>query len=145
MFRSVWIPMTLVAYTTLLSPAFGSDMGTPDILRLSETRRGQGEATVAVHVINDQRLSALDIPLRFGQPGDPIELTQVDFTERVDHWDVTHAQIDNQNKTVILGLIAVLGRMDQSADLEVANAENAVIAHLVFRVDDRYDLHSALL
>jgi hypothetical protein len=94
---------------------------------------------VTVHVDNDQGLTALDIPIRFGQPGDPIWLDSVHFTDRVADWDKTHAVINNQNKTVILGLFAVMGRIDETADLEIATSGNTAIATMVFSIEGSYE------
>jgi len=139
MIRSAMIGTMLLASAVLVGPAFGKDLGAPDILRLSEKSRANGMSIVAVQVINDQRLTALDIPIRFGQPGDPIQLVRVDFADRVSHWDYRHAQIDNHNKTVVLGLFAVVGRMDQNADLDLAIGGSTAIADLRFELDDSYE------
>jgi len=139
MTRAAIIRATLIVAVILVAPAFGRDLGSPDILKLSETNHENGVAYVAVQVINDQGLTALDIPIRFGQIGDPIQLVRVDFLDRVSHWDYKHAQIDNQNKTVVLGLFAVVGRMDPSADLDIATGGNTSIANLVFQMGDSYE------
>jgi hypothetical protein len=121
----------------MVSLAVAKDTGNRDILRLSDAIHENGEWKVAVHVINDEQLAALDIPLRYGQPNENIDLVRVDFAERVRDWDFTHAQIDNQAKTVILGLISELVNMRASADLKVAGAgSDSKIADLVFKVGD---------
>jgi len=97
-----------------------------------------GETVVSVHVINDQRLAALDIPIRFGQPGDPIMLLRVDFADRVANWDFTHAEINNQNKTVILGMIASVGRLDQRSDLANSTVNESVVARMVLEIGSGY-------
>ena len=107
--RTMTVLLTLALAVSLLSAASAKDVGRQDLLRLSDAVVEGGEYKVAVHVINDEELAALDIPLRFGQAGDPIELLRVEFGPRVAEWDFTHAAIDNENKTVILGLISELG------------------------------------
>ena len=100
---------TVLMLISTLALAAKTGEGGRDVLRLSNAAvQEDGEWKVAVHVINDQELAGVDIPIRFGQPGDGIELVRVDFAKRVEGWDFTHAQIDNQAKTVILGLISEL-------------------------------------
>lgn len=137
--RFTTILLALAVGVSLISLAHASDVGKRDVLRLSDVVLEDGEYKVAVEVFNDEELAALDIPLRFGQPGDPIELIRVDFSDRVADWDFTHAAIDNQNKTVILGLISELMGTRQSADLKVAAEGRAKIADLVFKVDGEFD------
>jgi hypothetical protein len=137
--RFTTILLALAVGVSLISLAYASDVGKRDVLRLSDVVQEDGEYKVAVEVFNDEELAALDIPLRFGQPGDPIELVRVDFSDRVADWDFTHAAIDNQNKTVILGLISELMGTRPSADLKVAAEGQAKIADLVFKVDGTFD------
>jgi hypothetical protein len=137
--RFTTILLALAVGVSLISLAHASDVGKRDVLRLSDVVLEDGEYKVAVQVYNDEELAALDIPLRFGQPGDPIELVRVEFSDRVADWDFTHAAIDNQNKTVILGLISELMGTRQSADLKVAAEGQAKVADLVFKVDGEFD------
>jgi hypothetical protein len=135
--RITTILLAIAVGTALVSVAVAKDTGSRDILRLSNAELVNGEWQVAVHVINDQELAGLDIPIRFGQPGEGIELLRVDFTDRVANWDFTHAQIDNQAKTVILGLISELVGTRPSADLKAATrGTQSQIATLVFKVED---------
>jgi hypothetical protein len=120
----------------MVSLAVAKDTGNKDVLRLSDAVYDKGEWKVAVHVINDEELAALDIPLRFGQPNENIDLVRVDFAERVSDWDFTHAQIDNQAKTVILGLISELVNMRPAADMKVSAQGDTKIADLVFKVGE---------
>jgi hypothetical protein len=119
--------------------AGAADTGKPDVLRLVGAMGADGEWVVSVHVINDEPLAALDIPLRFGQPGDPIELDRVDFSGRVSGWDFTHAQIDPANRTVILGLISELTGVRVDADMKAAASGDTRIANLVFRVSEGFE------
>lgn len=137
--RFTTILLALAVGVSLMSLAYASDVGKRDVLRLSDVVLEDGEYKVAVQVYNDEELAALDIPLRFGQPGDPIELVRVDFSQRVAEWDFTHAAIDNQNKTVILGLISELMGTRQNADLKVAAEGRAKVADLVFKVDGEFN------
>jgi len=134
----VWALAVTVCFVT---DTAGRDLGKPDVLRVTDAR-GVGDCwSVGLDVINDQPLAGMDIPLRFGQPGDPIELVRVEFVGRVVDWDFTHAQIDNQNKTVILGLISELISMRPNADLDVSAAGKARVAELIFRMDTGYKPH----
>jgi hypothetical protein len=137
--RFTTILLAIAVGAMLVSVATAKDTGNRDVLRLSDAVLEDGEWKVAVHVINDEALAALDIPLRYGQPGDGIELVRVDFANRVADWDFTHAQIDNQAKTVILGLISELVNMRPNADMKVSAEGNTKIADLVFRVSDGFE------
>lgn len=133
--RFTTILLALTVGAMLVSVAQAKDIGSRDVLRLSDAKLENGEWLVAVHVVNDEELAALDIPIRYGQPGQAIELVRVDFAARVADWDFTHAQIDNQAKTVILGLISELVGVRANADMKVAATGNTKIADLVFKVD----------
>jgi hypothetical protein len=61
--------------------------------------------TVPLEMSNLNVLAAVDIPLSFGQPGDGLELREVRFDERIDYFDVKIASIDNDAKTVFIGLV----------------------------------------
>jgi hypothetical protein len=137
--RFTTILVALAVACVLVPQALAKDTGSRDILRLSNAVLEDGAWKVAVHVINDQELAALDIPIRFGRAGDPIELLRVDFSERVEGWDFTHAAIDNQEKTVILGLISELVNIRVDADMKASAQSNTKIADLVFRVDGDYE------
>jgi hypothetical protein len=137
--RFTTILVALAVAGMLVPQALAKDTGSRDILRLSNAVLEDGEWKVAVHVINDQELAALDIPVRFGRAGDPIELLRVDFSSRVQGWDFTHAAIDNQAKTVILGLISELVNIRDHADMKVSAQSNTKIADLVFRVEAGYE------
>jgi len=132
--RLTTILLAVVLGTMMVSFAQAKDTGNRDVLRLSDAVYANGEWKVAVNVINDEQLAALDIPLRFAQPNENIDLVRVDFAQRVADWDFTHAQIDNQAKTVILGLISELVNMRPNADMKVSASGDTKIADLVFKV-----------
>jgi hypothetical protein len=136
--RLTTILLVLALGAMFVSMAQAKDTGNKDVLRLSDAVYANGEWTVAVHVINDEQLAALDIPLRFAQPNENIDLVRVDFADgpggRVADWDFTHAQIDNEAKTVILGLISELVNIRPNADMKVSASGNTKIADLVFKV-----------
>ena len=132
------ICVTLAAGILLATGAVAKGTGSQDVLRLSDAVLEDGEWKVAVHVLNEQELAGMDIPIRFGRQGDAIELIRVDFADRVVDWDFTYAQIDNEAKTVILGLISEIVGTRASADLKVAVKGGTQVATLVLRVDDGY-------
>jgi hypothetical protein len=134
------ILLAVVVVLVGLSAAVARDTGSRDVIRLSDARFLDGEFYVSVEVINDQELAGLDIPLRFGQVGDPITLDRVEWTDRVADWDFKHAAIDNENKTVILGLISELTNIRPQADLKVAASLSNGVADLVFRVPEGYEV-----
>lgn len=133
------ILLALAVGVLCVSAAVAKDAGNRDILRLTDVRFENGVFKVAVEVINDQELAALDIPIRFGNPGDAISLENVEWSSRVADWDFTHAAIDNENKTVILGLISELVSVRPDADMKTAASGQSKIADLVFRVDNGYE------
>lgn len=128
------IASLLVAF--MASPAWSTrpaeDLGQRDVLSVVDLPASRGEVILEVHVNNDQELAALDIPLRFGQRGEPLELTKVEWTTRVADWDFQHAAIDNENKTVILGLISDLYGNRKDATLTGARSGESAIARLHF-------------
>ncbi len=96
---------------------------------------GQGttrRVTVPLLMDNTQPLVAMDIPLRFGQPGDGINLVNVEFASRVDYFDEKITNIDNENKTIVMGLISMAYDANKP-DLEVGSGP---IAFLTFDITD---------
>jgi hypothetical protein len=88
--------------------------------------------TVPINLDNTQQLVAMDIPLRFGQPGDGINLVNVEFASRVNYFDEKITNIDNEDKTLVMGLIS-MAYDPNTADLEVGSGP---IAYLTFDVTD---------
>jgi hypothetical protein len=113
-----------------------NDLNGRDSLKLLTSRVQGTECRVSVEVHNDQELAGLDIPLRFGKKTDAVNLLRVEWSDRVLNWDFKHAEIDNTNKTVILGLIAELGGTHPDPYLHPLTVGDPTIATLVFKVDD---------
>jgi len=88
--------------------------------------------TVPLNLDNTQQLVAMDIPLRFGNPGDGINLVNVEFASRVNYFDEKITNIDNEDKTLVMGLIS-MAYDPNTADLEVGSGP---IAYLTFDVTD---------
>ncbi len=91
---------------------------------------GENLITVPLEITNEVELSALDIPLRFS---DGVILKAVEFNNtRVDYFDVQAANINNEEKTVVIGLLPQLSATYKPA-LEPGSGE---IARLVFEIVD---------
>jgi len=88
--------------------------------------------TVPLTMDNTHQLVAMDIPLRFGLPTDGINLVNVEYASRVDYFDEKITNIDNEAKTVVMGLIS-MAYDPNTPDLEVGSGP---IAYLTFDVTD---------
>ena len=75
---------------------------------------------------------AMDIPLSFGQRGDGVDLVNVTYASRIDYFDVKVTNINNDDKTVVIGLIA-MATDPNTPDLAPGGGE---IAYLKFDVTD---------
>ena len=84
--------------------------------------------TVPLVVTNQDNLAAMDIPLRFS---DGVVLREVNFENtRVSYFDLKIANIDNQERTVVIGL---LPQMSQESKPDLM-AGSGVVANLVFEI-----------
>jgi hypothetical protein len=72
------------------------------------------------------------MPLTFGEPGDGIELREVRWAERIDYFDVKIANIDNDEKQVLIGLLPLA--IDPTKERLEPSA--GPIGELVFEVTD---------
>jgi hypothetical protein len=88
--------------------------------------------TVPLTMSNMNVLAAVDMPLKFGAPGDGIELREVRFDSRIDDFDVKIATIDNDAKTVLIGLVPMAFHPEKDR----MAAGRGPIAELVFEVTD---------
>lgn len=85
---------------------------------------------VPLTISNDVEIAALDIPLRFSEG---VTLKEVDFTDtRVEYFDLKAVRIDNENHSVVLGLLPQFS-VEQKPDLAIGEG---VIARLVFEIND---------
>ncbi len=130
------VVMVALAPTMVMSASGPASMdalsvGTPS-LAASAGNTNSLSITVPINMSNLKALAAVDIPLRFGQPGDGITLQAVNFNSRFSSADVKIAKIDNDNKTVIIAVIP----MAFSASKREIDAGNGAIADLVFEVSD---------
>jgi hypothetical protein len=125
---AVLLPAMAVAASAPTKDAVA--IGAPTLAAASDgaTRR----VTVPINLDNTHQLVAMDVPLRFGQPGDGINLVNVQYASRVDYFNEKITNIDNEDKTLVMGLISMA--YDASTpDLEVGSGP---IAYLTFDVTD---------
>ena len=86
--------------------------------------------TVPVEITNQDGLMAMDIPLKFSEG---VVLKDVTFENtRVSHFDFQIANIDNENRTVVIGLINQL----TSSRVDDVEAGTGPVANLIFEVED---------
>ena len=89
--------------------------------------------TVPLSISNTKNLAAVDLPLKFGNPGDGINLLNVDFENgRAHYFDVKVANIDNANKTVMIGLLWIA----YNANNPELTTGDGPLATLTFEVTD---------
>jgi hypothetical protein len=84
---------------------------------------------VPLVVTNEANLAAIDIPLQFSEG---VTLREVQFTDRVNYFDLKIANIDNEKNTVVIGL---LPQISAATKPDLAEGTGAV-ANLVFEVND---------
>jgi hypothetical protein len=88
--------------------------------------------TVPLEMSNMKTLGAIDMPLSFGVPGDGIELREVRFDDRIDYFDVKIANIDNDEKRVLIGLVPLAFDPNKAR----LAASSGPVGELVFEVTD---------
>ncbi|MEA1980348.1 MAG: T9SS type A sorting domain-containing protein [candidate division Zixibacteria bacterium] len=92
--------------------------------------KGDNQIIVPLEITNKANLTALDIPLSFSEG---VTLEEVNFENtRVDYFDLKIANINNEENTVIIGLLPQMSPVHKP-DLE---AGSGAIANLVFKVTD---------
>jgi len=92
--------------------------------------KGDNQIVVPLEITNRANLTALDIPLSFSEG---VTLEEVNFENtRVDYFDLKIANINNEENTVIIGLLPQMSPVHKP-DLK---AGSGVIANLVFKVTD---------
>ena len=92
--------------------------------------KGDNLLVVPLVITNQDNLAAIDIPLQFSEG---VTLKEVDFANtRVEYFDLKIANIDNENRTVVIGLLPQM-TSEPKPDLE---AGTGAIANLVFEVSD---------
>ena len=85
---------------------------------------------VPLEIANDDGVMAIDIPLKFSEG---VTLKEVTYENtRVEHFDLKVSRIDNDERTVVIGLIHQLSPVPK----EPLAAGEGTIANLVFEVND---------
>jgi len=85
---------------------------------------------IPLEIANDNGVMAIDIPLKFSEG---VTLKDVTYENtRVEYFDLKIHKIDNDNNTVIIGLIHQLSSTPRPA----LEAGEGPVANLVFQVDD---------
>lgn len=101
--------------------------------QFSAAKAKAGEANtivVPLDISNEAGLAAMDIPLKFSEG---VTLQEVTFENtRVSYFDLKIANIDNENNTVVIGLLPQISPANRP-DLE---AGSGTVANLVFVIDD---------
>ena len=130
--------LTLAVLVAFLVPALAlaaRDPGDVDKIYFGthEYDAATGKLVVPIMIKNDEPITAIDIPLDFGNAGDCIVLDQVQFIEdsRIGGFDFQFKKIDNQAKTVLIGLVS--SAYDLKADMAPGDDK---IAYLHFTVTD---------
>lgn len=97
----------------------------------AEAKAGEvNTIVVPLDISNEAGLAAMDIPLRFSEG---VTLQEVTFENtRVSYFDLKIANIDNENNTVVIGLLPQITPANRP-DLE---AGSGTVAYLVFVIDD---------
>lgn len=103
--------MTGIVLVFFLVPVLllaAADPGAKDVIKFGEPDRSTpGQVVVPIIIVNDEPVTAIDIPLKFGNADDGITLDKVEFSDgRLGHFDFKVANIDNKAKTVLIGLVS---------------------------------------
>lgn len=114
----------LVALLVLPSALFAANK-----LAVNEAEVSEGLVTVPIEVGNLDGLMAMDLPLKFSEG---VTLKEVQYSDRVEYFDLKIADIDNENNFVAIGLITQIGP-ERRADLP---SGSGVVANLIFEVND---------
>jgi hypothetical protein len=115
----------LVALLVLPSMLFAASK-----LAVGEATVAENTVTIPVSISNQDGLMAADIPFKFSEG---VTLKEVTFEKtRVEYFDLKVADIDNDNRTVAIGLIS---QITASSKPDLAEGDGPV-ANLVFEVTD---------
>lgn len=122
--------LTLVVLVALLVPSLVMGAASTEFTVAKAQAQTNNVVVVPLTVSNDKELAALDIPLKFS---DGVTLKEVDFANtRVDYFDLKAAVIDNENQTVVIGLLPQIS----AAEKPYLEAGDGVVANLVFEIND---------
>jgi len=128
--------LTLAVLVAFLVPALvlaAADPGEKDKIYFGPHQFEATKLVVPVIIKNDEPITAIDIPLKFGGANDGIVLDQVKIPEdsRVYGFDFKFSKIDNKAKTVLIGLVS--SAYDLKSDMAPGDEP---VAYLHFTVTD---------
>lgn len=123
--RTVLVTSILVLF---LVPAFVMAANSDKFVVAKATPMSSDELVVPLSVTNAEKLVAMDIPLGFSEGA---TLKEVVFTDRVKSFEYTIANIDNENRQVVIGLISMV-----SKELPDLSTGSGPIAELHFTLDN---------
>lgn len=130
--------LTLAVLVAFLVPALvlaaAPDPGARDKIYFGDAESpGSGKYIVPIIIRNDEPITIVDIPLKFGNAGDGLVLDRVEILEkgRVGGFDFKFDQIDNKAKTVLIALVS--SSMSLKSDMQPGND---AVANLHFSVTD---------
>ncbi len=104
--------------------------GTAHQFAVGKAAIADNTVTIPLNVTNEDNLTAMDIPLKFS---DGVTLKEVTFENtRVSYFDLKIANIDNQDQTVVIGLLPQM-TPEPKPDL---SAGSGTVANLVFEITD---------
>lgn len=127
-----------LALALVLVLAIGAHASAKDALVFGESTTAKlnpNTTTIEVplFISNSDNLAAIDVPLKFGEPNDGIQLVNVDLDNgRAHYFDVKVANIDNDNKTVLIGFLW----MAYNADQKELKGGDGRLATLTFEITD---------
>jgi hypothetical protein len=116
-----------VVFAVLLIPTaiFAADKFAPGTAVIEDNT-----VTVPLGITNQDDLMAIDIPLQFSEG---VTLKDVTFEDtRVAHFNLKISNIDNEARTVVIGLVS----QTSSTPVPLLEAGEGAVANLVFEVDD---------
>jgi hypothetical protein len=117
--------MVLIALLAVPSMVFAANK-----LAIGEAAVAAETVTIPLEITNQDGLMAMDIPLKFSEG---VTLKEVTFNDtRVSYFDLKVADIDNENRTVAIGLITQI-TAERRPDLAEGTG---TVANLVFEVTD---------
>ncbi len=105
--------------------------GTSNEFRVAKAiSKADNIVVVPIDITNKVELAALVIPLKFSEG---VTLKEVDFEgTRVDYFDLKAARIDNEERTVVIGLLPQFS----PAHKPYLAVGEGIVANLVFEIDD---------
>jgi len=116
--------------TTILALLVASAVSAgPAVTKTALTTHQENQVIVPLEMENSREMAGLDLPLQFSE-GVILEEVTFEGTRAAD-FDFKAAQIDNENRTVVIGLIPMV--FGEKPDMAPGKGE---IARLVFKVVD---------